>query len=326
MATIKPVVLACQAPNRPFADTCQVPDDLLPAYWPGGGISLLAGAPNAGKTAWVAGLLRDFLAGRPIFGLPPRVVPVGYINADRGWAKGAGQWLQRAGVDVPFYSLADDPSFSPKRLRRKWERVDVLCSFIDKLGLPRDSAVVVDPISLFLGGNLLDYDSCACAALEIRAYLKLKALTLFGLAHSGKLKADKGDRYLRTTDQILGSTAISGFADAILYLAIPAELDKPYYSLTWHPHGAKPMTHYLDRDEDTGLFLPYAALDTETQRRVLQLFPQPPETTTVQRLSELADRIPLSRATVKRVLAALLELGYVEKPEYGVYRLVNSVQ
>lgn len=300
---------------------CQDPADILPHYLPGGGISILAGAPNAGKTALLAGLLRDLLAGRPIFGRQPRRVAWGYINTDRKWDKGAGLWLQRAGVELAHYSLADDTLFNPKRLKKKWERVDVLISLIDSLNLPPDSGVAVDPMSLFLGGNLLDYDACMVACLEMRAYILKKQYTLFGLAHSGKMKADKSDRYVRTTDQILGSTAIPGFSDAILHLATPEELGKSYYQLTWHPHGAKAETYVLDRDEN-GLFVPWMGVDSGTARRILNFFPDPPVTIGLQALCELADAIPLTRRTVERTLEKLVDTGYVEKVARALYRRI----
>lgn len=306
------------ASNSPV---CQVPDDLIPHFLPGGGISILAGAPSAGKTALVAGLLRDLKAGRLIFGRQPRVVPWGYINTDRSWAKGAGMWLERAGVELPHYSLADDHDFSPKRLRRKFERVDVLASLIDKLNLPPDSGVFVDPISLFLGGNLLDYDSCMCACMEIRAYLRAKAYTLFGLAHSGKMKADKSERYVRTTDQILGSTAIPGFSDAILHLASPEELNKSYYQLTWHPHGAKAETYVLDRD-DQGLFVPWTGIDDAVRRQLLNRMPEPPATISTPALFEYAQTIPMTKRTFERALDTLLQSGYIERISRGCYRKI----
>jgi hypothetical protein len=303
------------------APTCQVPDDILQHFLPGGGISILAGAPSVGKTALVAGFLRDLLAGRPIFGRQPRKVAWGYINTDRSWSKGAGLWLARAGVVVPYYSLVDDHAFDPRRLRRKFERVDLLASMIEKLDLPPDSGVLVDPMSLFLGGNLLDYDSCMCACLEIRAYLRRKQYTMLGLAHAGKLKADKSDRYVRTTDQILGSTAIPGFSDAVLHLATPEELAKSYYQLTWHPHGAKAETFVLDRD-DVGLFVPWLGIDQGTIRRILGFFPDPPATIGIAVLCEYAETIPLVRRTVERALEKLIDSGYVEKVTRGTFRRI----
>jgi hypothetical protein len=307
----------CQAPVELI-----VPDDLIPEYLPGGGISILAGAPNLGKTAFLAGLLRDLQLGRPIFGRQPRRVPMGFVNADRGWKRGAGMWLKRAGVQpLPIYSLSDDPDHKPKTMRRKFDRVDMLLGFIDRLKLPPDSLIIVDPVSPFLGGNLLDYDTCMVACGELRAYLRDRQYTLLGTAHSGKLKADKRERYVRTSDQILGSTAIAGFTDAVLHLASPEELGKGYYALAWHPHGAKPETYLMDRDEQ-GLFVPWTGADVETLARVVSLFPDDGTTLAFGQLVERAEALPLSRRTVKNALDKLIEQGRVERVGHGEYRRV----
>ena len=77
-----------------------------------------------GKTALLASLARAFRDNRPIFGHQPAPLPaVGVINADRGWARGAGVWFTRAGfADVRYYSMADDPTFDARTLRRRFER------------------------------------------------------------------------------------------------------------------------------------------------------------------------------------------------------------
>jgi len=307
---------------------CQVPVvvpgspilDVIPNRLPGGGISILAGAPNIGKTALLSTIARDLRDGRPIFGHQPRKVPaIGMVNADRGWAKGAGHWFAESGYpEIRYYSLADDPDFDPRRLRRKFDRTDLLASFADRLELPEDSLLMVDPMSLFLGGNLLDYDTCMVACHEIRAYLRRRRYTLLATAHSGKMKADKRERYVRTSDQILGSTAIPGFTDAVLHLASPQELGKSYYQLIWHPHCAKPESYFLDRD-DRGLFVPWVGADNATQMRVLNLIPENGADIDFKLIVELADAIPLSRRTVKNVLDALIERGLIEKHGHGFY-------
>lgn len=305
--------------------SCQVPDtdlipDVIPYLLPGGGISLLAGAPNLGKTALLASLFRDLRDGRPIFGHQPRAVPgIGLICADRGWRTGAGVWFERAGFpEITRYVMRDD-GFSYKRLRNKFDRPDVLFSLIDSLKLPPLSVVSVDPISLFLGGNLLDYDLCASAAGQIGSYLREKRYTMLSTAHTAKLKADKRERYMRMTDQMFGSTAISGFSDSQLYLAGPQELGKSYYMLVWHPHAAKEEQHLLDRDEH-GLFTPWLGADAPTLARVLSLFPEPPATVALAALVELAQVFPLSKSTVHRVLDRLMLDGAVERAGRGQYR------
>lgn len=313
-------------PSLPTTATiCQVPPfpDVIPYYLPFGGISLFAGAPNLGKTALVVGMLRDILAGRPIFGQPSNIPPaVGFVNTDRGWDAGAGAWFKRAGIWVPYYSLVDDPSFDPRRLRRRQDRAAILFSFIDALNLPPGSFIVVDPISLFLGGNLLDYDACMVACLEIRAYLRTRQYTMLGTAHSAKLKADKRERYARMQDQILGTTALLGFSDTQMYLAGPHETGKAYHTFLWHPHGAIEEHHFLERDEQ-GLFMPWTGADSGNQQRVFSLLPEDGAPIAFRVIVELAEAFPLSQRTVQNCLDALIEGGKVEKVKRGYYRRVT---
>jgi len=308
--------------SRTDTTGCQPPvvSDPLPNVIPSCSICILAGAPNIGKTALLASLARDFRDNRPIFGHQPNQLPaLGVIAADRNWARGAGVWFERVGyADVHYYSMADDLGFDPRSLRRKFERTQRLLEFTDRLALPPGSLLIVDPISLFLGGNLLDYDGCAVACHEIRAMLRQRLLTILATAHAAKLKADKRDRYLRLQDQILGSTAIFGFSDTQMYLAAPEEVGKSYYAFLWHPHGAPIETFSLERDEQ-GLFLPWSGADRGNQARVLALLPENGSEITFGALRELADAIPLSLSTLQRTLEKLLEDGRITKIRHGVY-------
>jgi hypothetical protein len=295
--------------------------DPIPRIIPAYGISLLAGAPNVGKTALLATLARNFRDNKPIFGHQPCQLPaIGVINADRSWARGTGEWFNRVGFsEVRYYSMVDDLRFDPRSLRRKFERTQRLLEFVDKLKLPPDSLLLVDPISLFLGGNLIDYDSCAVACHEMRQMLHDRRLTMIATAHSAKLKADKHARYLRMQDQILGSTAIFGFSDTQMYLASPEETGEAYYTFLWHSHLAPPEAFRLGRDEQ-GLFVRYATVDEGNCGRVLALFPPPPAEVSFVELKQLALAIPLSSATLKRVLEVLVDRRRIERVRRGVYR------
>jgi AAA domain len=306
----------------PFA-VCQTgtPIHPIPTYIPAYSINLLAGASGVGKTAFCASALAvQFRDTRPIFGHPTSQLPaIGVINADRGWDSGAGEWFRRAGYpDVRYYSMADDPSFDPRRLRRKFDRPQLLMEFIHKLQLPKESLVFVDPISLFLGGNLLDYDTCACACHEIRKFQKEQKLHSICTAHSSKLKADQKDRYARLQDRILGSTALLGYSDTQMYLASPDETGQPYYTFLLQSHLAPAEFYQLQRDEQ-GLFVSYAEGDEGNCTRVLLLFPDDGTHVAFKDLVPLAAALPLSVATLKRVLDVLITRGRVARVKHGVY-------
>ena len=296
-------------------------DDLLPNIIPYCSVSLLSGAAGLGKTALIAGIAKAFRDGTPIFGHQPNpVAAIGIIIADRGWARGAKVWFDRAGFpEIKYYSMPDDVTFDPRCLRKKFERTARLGEFIDKLGLPPGSLLFVDPIGLFLGGNLLDYDACAVACHEIRVLLRNRGLTLIATAHSGKLKADKKDRYARLQDQILGSSALLGFSDTQMVLASPEETGRPCYTFLWLSHLAPPETFLLDRNAD-GIFELAQGGDPGTAGRILALFPSDGAETTLGDLTGLAQAIPLTMKSVQRALTALISDGKVVKVRRGYYQ------
>lgn len=294
--------------------------DPIPGVIPACGISLLAGAPGIGKTALLATLLRQFRDNEPIFGHQPSPIPaIGIICVDRSW--GTNQlWFERAGYpDIQVYSVADDPSFKKALLRKRADRIKLFSEFIDKLTLPPGSLVVPDPISPFLGGNLIDYDTCMVSCLELREILIAKLITLIGTAHTAKIKSDKNARYLRPQDQILGSAAIFGFTDTQLYLASPEELQRNHYVFLWTPHMSPPETFPLVRNNQ-GLFVPYSGKDADhNPDRLLQCFPPDGNPISAELLLDRAQAIPLSKATMYRCLEDLVGTGRVLHLKRGLY-------
>lgn len=237
------------------------PPDPIPKVIPGGGVSLLAGSSGTGKTAFLAWFTCQMRDGLPIFHHAVPAAPAQAVLAiDRSWVQSTSQWFELAGYpDIPAYSPLDDPSFKASSLRHKGNRMGLLESFIDKLEvnhgpLPPDAILYVDPLACFLGGNLIDYDACAMACMQIREIARDRRLTIIGTAHTAKLKADKKDRYQRVQDRILGSTALLGYTDTQMYLASPEESDSRFYTFFWNPHHAKSETFDLTRCDKTGLF------------------------------------------------------------------------
>ncbi len=323
---------ASNVPPAPAPDpklTHYLPDP-LPHILLHNSVNLLAGASGVGKTAFLAGFLRQLRDHVPIFDQHPSTLPkIGYICADRSWA-GALDWLTRAGYpDIAHYSLIDDQTFIPARLRRKTDRVKILGECLAKLDpLPAGSLVAVDPIGLFLGGNLNDFDTCGVALIEIRRMCLEREITMLGLAHSSKQKADRKERYQRLQDRILGSMALHGYGDTQMYLASPEEIGQKYYAFLWHPHQVPAQTFKLDRDPTTGLFIPYAGPDKDEDPgytpseldRLLHRIPATPDLITFAALTrQVEEAHEGSRMTVYRYLLELERTGLIVKLGHGQY-------
>lgn len=293
-------------------------------------MNLLAGPPNVGKTAFLAWFLRQIYLGTPIFGMQPNPVPrIGVISMDRSWRQSTSRWYRLAGWEegeLAHYCLQDDRTYNIAQLAARNRRMDVLKHCLDKLGdLPFGSLVTVDPIAPFMGGNLLDYDSCLVACTLIRRLCYDRGLTLFGIAHASKQKNDKKEQYVRLQDRIIGSAGQFGYSDTQMYLASPEETGQPHYTFLWHPHHAKPQLFPLGRRED-GLFVPYGEGVQETeQKKVLDVIPAPehPEWETGRDFGTIIVESGVARTSVWRHLQAALKESSIERIGHGRYRKVR---
>jgi hypothetical protein len=302
------------------------PPDLIPDVLLGGSLNILAGAPGVGKTALFAWMLGHFREDRPpvrgLFGhAVQKAAKIGILTADRSWAQSGKRWFDLAGFsDVCQYCFHDDPTFVKARLRSKPRRVQLLDEFIGRLEpLPFGSLVLADPLTLFLGGNLIDYDTCFVAAAEMREVCHRRGITLIGTAHSAKQKADKKTRYERLQDRILGSTGIIGFTDTAMYLAAPEELNRKTYTFLWAPHHHKTQEFSLIRTEN-GLFVPAdQAAGEQSTDIVLQYVPHAPACIPLKELqAHTANH--LSRASLFRRLQEMEAVGSILKPVGGRYQ------
>ncbi len=233
----------------------QFPADPLPPLVFGGSVNILAGASGTGKTALIAQWAVSLRDRTPLLGHEVgEIASIGVISADRSWEKSTGMWFERAGwPDVPHYSLQDDPGFKIERLANRRELVPILGECLNALNLPWGSWVWVDPMGLFLGGDLNNYYACLVACSTIRRLCRTRGYSMTGAAHASKQIADPKRRYLRPQDKIAGSTALLGYSDTQFYLASPEEINADYYLLHVNSHHAPPANYRLDR-LDNGLF------------------------------------------------------------------------
>jgi hypothetical protein len=322
---------------------------IIPRVLPLEQVHLLSGASGVGKTALLTWMLRQFVQGDQVFGHAtnkPSFVRI--VVVDRAWADHA-MWLDAVGLDLPHVSFVD----SGLKLGPRHQRVATLMGVIEQLrsdcglvdGFPDGSLIVVDPIALFLGGKLNDYDTCGENMLALNQAIIKSGITMLGVVHAGKQKNDSKERYTRPQDRILGSTALTSHAGTVLHLAPPTETDSEFHELTWVPHHAPARTFQLVRGEGTGLFEwhnPDPIPDEPTEpappkkekaevmpERAFVLLPligedviagEPVGTPTIQIVEHAAQLVPpIPRATVFRYLDWLQKFGFVMKMKHGLW-------
>ena len=319
------------------------PPDPLPPILLGGSVNILAGASGTGKTALLASWLKALKEGKPFFpgyAPPPGAIKsISVISADRSWAQSGKKWFDLVDWgNINCYSIQDDFGFKIERLRRKSERTAILGECMNALGYPEGRAnhavICVDPLGLFLGGNLIDYDTCLVACSEIRRLCISRSVTIIGLAHASKQLADPKRRYLRMQDRLAGSTALYGYSDTQMYLAAPEEISAAHYGFYWNPHHSPAETFTLRRRDD-GLFHPPERLiEAEPP---LPRIPEPPRAELLRwitvegvlfgNLYDFAQQHPTldapSERTLRRWLTTLIDEGAIAKTGHGKYKRVR---
>lgn len=316
--------------DRPLADP-------LPNILKLGTINLLAGASGIGKTAFLSWLIRQLELGAPVFGHPTTAPPaIGFLAADRSLEENS-HWFRLSGVEtLRKFSLVDDEIALPNQ-RMKHLRVDFFKQCVEKMDLPPGSLLIVDPIALFLGGNLLDYDSCAFACIEIQRWIRSPArrYCLTGVCHSAKQKADSNDRYLRLQDRISGTMAQLGYTSTQMFLAGPAETgedESGLYTFMWNPHTAPEEVFQFPKGPN-GLFLTDAAVCrtvilpgtdalTDADLKVLAALPVDGTPISTHQLLSTLTTTSIARSSVFRSLQILIKLGQAERLKHGLWRRV----
>lgn len=305
---------------------------LEPVLLPGS-VNLLAGSSGVGKTAFMAYLAKLLRAKAPVFGLQPERAPyIAYVGVDKSWRQSSSKWFNLEQLtDIAHYSLSDDKAFKKRRLRTKNDRTAIfqecLLKVSDNGKFPPGALVFFDPIALFLGGNLLDYDSSAVACMELREVCQeLNYVSVLGAVHGGKVKADKKQGYARIQDHILGTAALYGYTDTQFYLASPEELKTKTALLHVSPHHSKPMNLALSREDDgrfcfAGAPQPVAATPASW---VVNVLAEAPERTLefAVLLKEAIDR-ECSHKKLQRLLNQEIDQGRIERVAHGRYRAVQ---
>lgn len=300
--------------------------DPIPGVIPFKTLTVFAGAPGIGKTATLADWIQRWRHGRDIWGHatnPPN--QFAYLAGDRHWESHA-QWFRKVGFpDIPHYSIVDDRAFSLDEFSNSAGALDLLKRSLDRAadGYPPvpGAHVFIDPaVPLFIAGSQNDPRAVAKSLVAMSREAEQRNINITLVAHFGKQKGDGKDKYTRPQDRIAGSYAFSGFSDTQIYLVGPEE-QQPYHILGWNPRHSHPQDFACQRDDKTGLFIPYDVMrDDATAAEVSDCF-DATGPTTINVIRERALLKGHSKATVHRILDRLIKDGRLARIGRGRYQL-----
>lgn len=306
-------------PNRPF-------DPIIDTIFPPESLNLLSGGSGVGKTAFIAEWCARFRDAKSICWHPTITPPggIGVIVGDRAWSSHR-QWFEAVGYpDIPHYSILDDSTFNWDRLLSRPYLPQLFEACIDKLALGPGALVVVDPISLFVDGNLMGFRQTAIALAHLKKVCMRRRVTVIGIVHTAKQKHDKKDRYVRPQDRILGSGAFAAFTDTTMALVGPEELDAEYHGFGWVPHHAAAATFSFMRNPDTGLFVPFDHPNKEQD--IDYIYSLVTESEVGMRAKEIVDaaanHLEIAKSTIYTYMHVLVTRNKIERipGQRGVWR------
>lgn len=299
-----------------------------------GQVHMLAGSSGAGKTSFVAFMLKRILEGQPLFGHKTHRPPfIGYMAGDRTLEDALG-CFEAAGVDcskISLYGLIDDESegvdadialigTEKGRFNLFWR---VLLHWFGERNAPPGSLLIVDGLVAMLG---IDTSSRSLGKEIVRSFVEFcklcrrKQWTVI-LIHQGvKQRADSGTRYRRPQDRISGSMFLEAGTSTQMHISQPEDQQK-HHEFFWGPHRMPPETHLLRRGEH-GEFVevletlpepvPLAEAYVSRTERILGLTPADGTSR-----MELVATTGWPKNTLNDCVRKLLNIGLLVEDEHG---------
>lgn len=295
--------------------------DPIPGIIPFGTVTLVGGAPGAGKTTMLLEWCARWLDGRTINGKPThKPTALCYLTTDRRW-EDYKRLLGLVGLptNLPHFSLPEHFDDIKPLLEDPKHAHEAFLYCYDRLGVPKGAHLIVEPLApLLIRGDQNKARDVAFALLHLTSICHRDQINITSTMHFGKQLAE--GTYRRHQDKIAGSTAFAGFSHTQVYLLEPSGPKQPWYTLGWNPRHSAPEEFLYTRD-DNGLFVPYLRPEMgEVESAVLALFPDDPLVSISRAdLMARADEAFLPVRSVDRALDLLVRIGRVIKVDRGLY-------
>lgn len=291
--------------------------DIIPGYLPANDVWVLAAPSGAGKTAFLACMIRSLLHASSFLGMPIQHRPpwIGVISADRGWSD-HHKWYKLEGIaDIPHYSMIDDLRYHYESRFMEKDKRKIVNSCIDHLKAPRGGMVVSDTGGPYIG-DIIKYDSVA-ANLGMLNQVAIERGISKGLVLHAKRPHTGPEQNLRKSDRVAGSIAIRGYTGTIITLSCVEEHEDGIQEVVISPHHQREQSWRIPRDK-------------EGRWRLDDAIPTSPTVNVAGKVSELSDSaaivyscVPDAPSTIYGTKVAEALTGSIGKSQ--VYNILNDL-
>lgn len=188
------------------------PEFLIEGILPAHEVHLLGGSSGSGKTTFMfQTLLAEWQQGNSVFGHASHPVPYVYISMDRSRSS-VNRTLQRLGLAGQITRMV-----CQEDLKENSTGVDQVIADALKL-YPGSKLIIIEGFQLLVGDKGNAYTAVA-RTLKMAARICTKnKLTIIGICHSPKIRAEEGFQHPR--EMLLGSVSWGAYSDTVIILSL----------------------------------------------------------------------------------------------------------
>lgn len=179
---------------------------LIDGILPSNEVHLLAGSSGSGKTTFLFQILAQWQDGIPVLGHTSHPVPYTYLSADRS-SSSVKRTLQRLGLE--------------DKITRMVCREDLPVGLtvatalqVSKDKYPDSKAFFIEGFQTLVGDRGNSYTPVASWLSAITAFCAKEGVTILGVCHSPKIKAD--EKFQHSREVVLGSVAWAAYSDTVI--------------------------------------------------------------------------------------------------------------
>lgn len=179
---------------------------LIDGILPANEVHLLAGSSGSGKTTFLFQMLAQWQAGLPVLGHLSHPVPYAYLSVDRS-SSSVKRTLQRLGLVDQITRMV-----CREDLPVGLTIATALASALEKH--PDSKAFFIEGFQTLAGDRGNSYTPVASLLSATTALCAKEGITILGVCHSPKIKAD--EKFQHSRELVLGSVAWAAFSDTVI--------------------------------------------------------------------------------------------------------------